>query len=84
LNLALEKDEEAAPGLEGPGRVIKREFPPPTFREPSLIELDVAVNGSGAATLDNFYDRVKWVKIHPCMKNGYRKQNVLFHISCRP
>jgi hypothetical protein len=39
--------------FEEPGRDNKA-FPPPTFREPSLIALEEDVNGSGAATFESF------------------------------
>jgi hypothetical protein len=56
VNLFFDRPDGPAAILEGPGRVKSREFPPPTFLEPSLIELEVDVNGSGAATLESFYN----------------------------
>ena len=52
----FEPPTDGGPNLvfEGPGRDNKA-FPPPTFRDPSLIALDEDVNGSGAATFESFW-----------------------------
>lgn len=48
--------------LELPGR--DNSLFSPTFLDPSLMLVELEVNGSGAATLDSFYGYVeKWVQV---------------------
>ena len=55
MNRFFEPPADGGPKVvfEEPG-LDNRAFPPPTFRDPSLIALEEEVNGSGAATFESF------------------------------
>jgi hypothetical protein len=56
--------------FELPGRL--RSLFSPTFLEPSLILLELAVKGSGAATLDSFYGYERLMSV--CKDNETKRQ----------